>query len=606
VDSVWASSAADERSYSEAAYELDGTFRDGGDWMQGFLEDWRDAPRGDALADALQRSSESAEEKMPERFTGDQHPTGWRRGELPVLAHVERPPRSGKLELHFFAPEFLRSRTLEVDVAGVELPANLVASNWVGFTGAFDRPADPPRVAGPVTRSEPPAQSILAHVETVGRKRGRRYLKVHTVRPKWLYSKKQRLWLDDGAELPADLRVCSWLEGDVRIEDPEATMSTAGPLRRATPTFSAKVHATGTINHQTGVFRAHLLDPSWLRCQRRDIQLPEAERGLLRNLRSCDNVLLELDLGDFAAGRYPGSRAAIVRRDRGEWGPTRDVATNLPGERTFVVGGSDEGEERRVVPAVGVTNVGEEAVSLPVRAVLGPAAAEPALRAWLEAEETAPPKEALWSGESEVADLAPGATAEALFDSWLPPEEGGRFWVGFRAALAGDENPASDVRGVGFEVPPAPEAVEPPPRQGPPEQAPAEQPPEQAPAPAPPAAEVTVPPGAQVVDMGTVARGAHPFPITAVNESCRGKHDFRASFEPAAGSPGGWFRIEGPDTLRRIGVGESKTTQATVDLRSVPAGPLAGILRVVCISCPPPPVCTQNESVFVLRLAVPE
>ncbi|HVS04478.1 MAG TPA: C13 family peptidase, partial [Thermoanaerobaculia bacterium] len=47
VDSVWASSAADERSYSEAAYELDGTFRDGGDWMQGFLEDWRDAPRGD-------------------------------------------------------------------------------------------------------------------------------------------------------------------------------------------------------------------------------------------------------------------------------------------------------------------------------------------------------------------------------------------------------------------------------------------------------------------------------------------------------------------------------------------------------------------------------
>lgn len=102
----------------------------------------------------------------------------------------------------------------------------------------------------------------------------------------------------------------------------------------------------------------------------------------------------------------------------------------------------------------------------------------------------------------------------------------------------------------------------------------------------------------QVWDLTKLAPGrVYPTTATAFNESCRGKHDFELTVE---GTP--WFRITGDRILRKIGVGERKTSTAEVDTRNLPPGQHVGLLRIRCISCPPR--CRQDVTELEIRLEV--
>lgn len=110
-----------------------------------------------------------------------------------------------------------------------------------------------------------------------------------------------------------------------------------------------------------------------------------------------------------------------------------------------------------------------------------------------------------------------------------------------------------------------------------------------------------------LLDLGTVAPGLYDFPITAANTSCRGKHTFRISFEPVEDTAEPWLTVVGPRSLEGIAMNKEKTTQAKVDLRDVPPGTVVeGVLRIECITCPPPPACTQNQRTFLVRAKVAE
>lgn len=569
IESVWASSREDERSYSDAQRLEDGTLQDGGDWLRGFDEDWAAAPPNTSLGDALQLSSETAEEKMPERFTDRQHPVGWRRGDHTVVAHVEK-VRRREIEIHYYRPEFMRSRTRSLQREGLKAPENLAESNWITFTGRFGKPGDPVTAAGAVTTTDPPSERVLAHVENAGRQGRRRYLQVHTVRPKWQYCRRQRLFIDDRDQLPAGLQKCNWLEQTVTVVDPEEELHTGDPIRRVTPTFAVKAHVAGPINVQRGTFRAHLLEPPWLNCNNVIIQLPPGERGELRALQRCRNVSLDLDLGENADGFLPGRNLELLHRQQFAT-PRFDVALQAPSPLDFSLPADAVGSERAFAPRVGVTNVGGETASFELWAAIAPD--EVAGEAWL-----GNPAAAVliaWSDRRRVEDLEPGDTASVEFGPWRPPAEGGRFWAVFRAALEGDEHPGSDVSRLAFDLP---AEAEPPVR-----------------------AETARAPD---IDLGTLDPRVYPFPITARNENCPGRHTFRVSFEPEVG--GEWLRLVGPAELTGIGVGKDQTTAAEVDLTSGGPGERRGLLVIECLTCPPPPACTQDLQEIEIRATVAE
>ncbi len=71
--------------------------------------------------------------------------------------------------------------------------------------------------------------------------------------------------------------------------------------------------------------------------------------------------------------------------------------------------------------------------------------------------------------------------------------------------------------------------------------------------------------------------------VTAVNASCRGKHDFTITVE---GDAARYITITGPTTLSRIGRGQSKQTPAVLDLTEAPPGSYEGTVRVRCTTCP--------------------
>lgn len=317
VASVWASCGEDELSYSDAHWlderegedEDDGgpTLVDEGDWMEGFVADWRQAPRGASVGEALQESSESAEEKMPERFTPVQHPEGWRRGEGEVVAHVESRTRR-HLRVHVFEPEFLRSTTRRVDVSEVEQPEErLRRCDWVRFPARFGAPGEV-TVTGDVARTEAPRQRTLAHF--VGM-RGRDAI-FHTVRPKWQYCRNQVLTLGDPSHLNREeLPVCSWIDQELEIVDPEERLRTTTALTRANPTFRVKVRVSGTRNHERGTVRVHLLEPPWLRCDDVEVRLPGGRETLDSLPRGS---ILVLDLAMRPVDRHGTLEGRNLRR----------------------------------------------------------------------------------------------------------------------------------------------------------------------------------------------------------------------------------------------------------------------------------------------------
>ena len=105
----------------------------------------------------------------------------------------------------------------------------------------------------------------------------------------------------------------------------------------------------------------------------------------------------------------------------------------------------------------------------------------------------------------------------------------------------------------------------------------------------------------QVLDYGQLEPGrVYPTTATAVNESCRGAHDFRLEVEG-----GTWYRITGPTVLGGIRRGEQRSTEVEVDTRGLAPGAHELLLKIRCTTCPPPPKCTQDITEIVVRLRIP-
>lgn len=103
-------------------------------------------------------------------------------------------------------------------------------------------------------------------------------------------------------------------------------------------------------------------------------------------------------------------------------------------------------------------------------------------------------------------------------------------------------------------------------------------------------------------NLGALRMGeVYPTTITASNVSCRGRQTFVVSIEETP-----WLRLAGPATLEKIGIGESKTVPAIVDLSEVVPGDHRGSIVIRCTSCPPPPRCVQNVTRIDVVMTVVE
>jgi hypothetical protein len=437
VISVFTSCGQREQSYTDGTWDGD-SFVDRGDWMDGFNHDWAQVERGASWVRQLEEASKTAEERMPDGFTARQHPRGYRRGEQPVRAHVERVRKSGRprrvtrVRVHYYDPEFMRCTQEELTVpAGTELPDGLKPCDWVRFTADFRHPDSATRISGAVTRTDPPTERILAHVEGVNRRRG--IVTVHTVRPKWLYCKRQRMRVDDRRRIGDGVRRCVWIEQDVTVTDPADSLRTGGSVTPTEPVFRVKAHVEGSLNHDRGTFNVHILEPSFLHCNQRKVQLPPGERNKLRGLSSCKNVAL--DLTWTASGNAPGRNLTTLLNRQGQRGYAADVAVHRPQTYAPLAAGEP------FVPVIGVVNVGTAPAAPTVRTVIAPA----------EQAKTAEQRRLLlrtpngaWISARGVESLAPAETHTVAFDSWTT-DLAGEYWLGFMTMLPDDGNPANDT-----------------------------------------------------------------------------------------------------------------------------------------------------------------
>ncbi len=107
-------------------------------------------------------------------------------------------------------------------------------------------------------------------------------------------------------------------------------------------------------------------------------------------------------------------------------------------------------------------------------------------------------------------------------------------------------------------------------------------------------------PADRIWDLGTLEVGkVYPTTVTAQNVNCQGKHTFEVSVEGAS-----WFRVRGPTALRKIRPGQSKTTDAEVDLTEMQPGEYRSKMEVRCVTCPPPPKCTLSKNIFEVVVIV--
>lgn len=105
----------------------------------------------------------------------------------------------------------------------------------------------------------------------------------------------------------------------------------------------------------------------------------------------------------------------------------------------------------------------------------------------------------------------------------------------------------------------------------------------------------------EVWNLGTQQNGRrYPTTLSAHNESCGGKRDFRITVEGEAAL---FLEITGPTVLEKIKRGETKTTDAVLDLIGVAPGVYnEGTVKVRCLNCPAR--CNLDYTVLEVRLTV--
>ncbi len=102
-------------------------------------------------------------------------------------------------------------------------------------------------------------------------------------------------------------------------------------------------------------------------------------------------------------------------------------------------------------------------------------------------------------------------------------------------------------------------------------------------------------------NLGTLeAEQTYPTTVAAMNRSCRGSHTFSIAIE---GQATAFLKLVGPSELSGVREGETRTTDALVDLRGVAAGRYdSGQVVVRCLSCPKR--CNQDYERLTVQLVV--
>ena len=427
VQSVYTSCKDSETSTSDAGWE-DGTFTDNGDWMDNFDEDWEQVDAGKSVADQMEEASKTAESKLPPGGTHRQHPQGWRRGELPVKAHVESVRKKNgkiyKMKIHFYDPEFMRCTQEWVNVGeGVDVPNDLTHCDWIEFTGTFGSPNDRKgrriAVSGDVTESDsPPTESIVAHV--LGRSGSK--LKVHVVQPTWMYCTTRWMTVQPPATIAADIQFCKWIsQSGVSIDDPDGGISTGGDVAVDDDlSFRVKVHIEGSKNHAKGTSGSHILAPPFLRCKKPNIKLPP---GALDDLENCDNVWVDYQVHPNTDGDHVAANPKKVtsKGSRTHYNYYDAAAESL------VLPESSMTVDTTQNPELVVRNAGQE--------MLLPSIVE----CTIQYEGIV-----VYADLQEVEALEPGSLTDIIFVGWTP-EQPGAHTVTFQVLLPEDENPLNNT-----------------------------------------------------------------------------------------------------------------------------------------------------------------
>lgn len=434
VISVYASCRSNELSFSDNEWENNQTMTEHGDWMDLFDKDLEKVDPAVGNFDALQKASESAKEGVPVGYVGAQHPVGWRRGQLPVLAHVEKVirDRSGaiiRLELHFYEPEFVRCTTRTVNVQGVSLPGGLEWCKWLTFTGLFGRREDSIRIRDSVTVVSAPQESVLAHV--LGRKGDT--LLVHIIGPNKMLCQRRKMKIDP-AKLDPQVKPCRYVKESVEILDPNpgGTIRTDDPVESVREVFHCLLHI---LNKRMGgreiVLTVHVISPPShpAYCNRNPgytITVPRTPEweARVRNLRSCDHIWIDEVHNPDGTLEYENFRQ-IARQ---EGGAPRRYSFDA-GCSAFNAPASSVSPGIPVMPEVSVRNYGMDTIRFcPVVCRIDSQGSP----VYLDSQQL--------SGA-----LAPGATGSAVFRQWLPDGSGNQYQVTFRSLLPGDTNPANDT-----------------------------------------------------------------------------------------------------------------------------------------------------------------
>ncbi len=447
VVSVYTSCTDGELSYSDASKE-DTTFKDGGDWLSGFNEDWEKS-KDTTTAGRLQDASESADDLMPNKFAPLEHPTGWRKGEIPVVAHVVSRTRDGKplkivkLKLHFIKPEFLRCTTREINVKDANVPDSVDYCKWVSLTVHTGQPGERVTVdsGATVTIVDAPTENVLAHVDGFEGKK----LKIHVISPNWLYCSRIKLEIEKPGGIDKSIKECNWVRIKIKIKDPEKLdggFSTSDSVKPKDQTFTGVQVHIEKIGKEKGIVEYHILDPPWLKCQNREVVIPPGERGKLAGLDKCSNMIFDL----------------TFRKDGTDSVSNIKIITNSGSIKKFSLDASVQrpvpplltDSTQTYQPLVGVTNTGLNTVSFPVYAAICKLSDFSHIENWWRTGEGLP--SGVWFDVKNVTNLPFAETRIVNFNTWNVPQGSETYWMGFRTKLNGDENPSSDTASVVFTV----------------------------------------------------------------------------------------------------------------------------------------------------------
>jgi len=443
--SVYTSSKENELSYSDAYYE-NGKFFDGGDWIKGFNEDWEKDTNVTDWGKGLRISSESAKEKMPDAFSPKQHPQGWSKGESKVLAHVERRWRDPKtkkiikLELHFYNPDFLRSKTYTIKTDSVNVPDSVDNCKWVTLNIITEGPKDKLKAVSDVTVVETPTEKILGHIEQGSTPKA---LKVFIISPKWLYGKIITIPVEPPGFIDPKLKFCNWIEADVKIKDPGSEkygFYSTDSIRAKDQIFKCAVHVSD-IDREKKTFNFHILEPPWLKCQNKFVRVAGNKMDMLNGVEKCTKLILNITF--HPDGSETISNINKLTNSEGKTRFSLDAALQKP----FPVVINDSSST--YMPSIGVTNVGSASISFPVYVVICKLGEKNLIDNWWRTGEGIP--QGVWFSLKQINNLEAAQTISIDFDEYQFSSGNDIYWVGFKTALQGDENPSSDTSSIIFE-----------------------------------------------------------------------------------------------------------------------------------------------------------